>query len=338
MFNLDDYNFDISEDFIGKPNKKESKLLVLNKNNGNIKHFMFNDILDFLEKGDSLVFNKSKVRPSRINFFYKKQKREIVLLEVLDFNKNIYKALVYPGRRLKENKKIKIDNEDVEIIVLKENEDGTRNIQIIADNLSDFLENFAEISNPPYIKKTDFDSSKYQNVYAKDGFSVACPTAGLHFTKDLIEKIKQKGVNIVFVNLDVSAGTFVPVKTEDIRKHQIHQENFSLGKKEAEILNKTKKKGKKIIAVGTTSLRVLETVFLKKAKFQKLSGRTDLFLYPTCKIKSIDALLTNFHTPKSTLLMLVSAFSSRDFIKKAYEEAKEKKYKFFSFGDAMLIL
>ena len=340
MIDILDYDYDLPKKYIAqspKEKRDEAKLLMLNKKTGEIQHKVFKDILDEINKGDVLVLNDTKVIPARL--FGKKTsgaKVEIVLLKEIE--KDIWEAMVRPGNKLKEGAKVIIGDEDIIIDILDILPDGLRKIKLNYNGiLNEILDKVGLMPLPPYITKSLDDQNLYQTIYAKYSGSAAAPTAGLHFTKELLEKLKQKGVNIAYVTLHVGIGTFRPVKVRDASKHNMHKEHFIITKEAADKINSAKKNGGKVISVGTTSTRVLESVADENGFVKAFEGDTDIFIYPGYNFKIVDGLITNFHLPKSTLVMLVSAFSKREYILNAYEEAKKNEYRFFSFGDAMYI-
>jgi S-adenosylmethionine:tRNA ribosyltransferase-isomerase len=339
---VEDFNYDLPEELIAQTPLKDrtsSRLLVLNKNDGAIEHLKFHNIIDFLNENDVLVLNDTKVLPSRIYGNKVDTNAYIELLLLKEKQENVWEALVRPARRVHVGTVISFNNGALKAECISCGEDGMREFKMIYDGI--FLEILEEIGTmplPPYIHEKLEDGSRYQTVYAKEYGSAAAPTAGLHFTKELLEIIKQKGVQIEYVTLNVGLGTFRPVAVEKIEEHHMHTEKYRMTKEVAERLNEAKKMGKRIISVGTTSTRTLETVASNNnGRFVATAGNTNIFIYPGYEFKAIDCLITNFHLPKSTLVMLVSALSSRDNILSAYKEAVNEKYRFFSFGDSMFI-
>ena len=311
--------------------------MVLDKE-GNIEHKHFYNIIDYLNKGDSLVINDTKVIPARIIGVKEDTGAVIELLLLKDLSLNKWECLAKPQKRLKIDTIITFGDGILKAKVYEILEEGITRVELIYDGiLMEILDKLGSMPLPPYIHEKLKDKDRYQTVYAKNYGSAAAPTAGLHFTEELLDKIKEKGINIVHITLHVGLGTFRPVNVTDVTKHKMHTEHFIVTKEAADILNKTKELGKKIIAVGTTSTRTLETVLRDNEKFIPCSGDTDIFIYPGYKFKAIDGLITNFHLPKSTLVMLVSAFSKKEYILNAYKIAVDNKYRFFSFGDAMYI-
>ncbi len=310
----------------------------MDKDSGNIEHTLFSHIIDYLEKGDVLVLNDTKVLPARLIGEKEKTKAKIELLLLKDLGDNNWECLSKPFKRLKVGTKIIFGSGKLIAEVINKKEEGIVIVNFTYQGLFlECLEKLGTMPLPPYIHKTLKDQDRYQTVYAKILGSAAAPTAGLHFTEDLLNKIAAKGVIITNVTLHVGLGTFRPVAENDITKHKMHSEYYKMTSDTANILNQAKKDQRRIIAVGTTSTRVLETIMSKYHTFKECSGNTDIFIYPGYKFQAIDCLITNFHLPKSTLLMLVSAFSTKENILNAYNEAIKLKYRFFSFGDAMFI-
>ncbi len=338
--NIEDYDYELDEKFIAqKPLKErsESKLMLLNKETGEYTHTKFYHIIDYLNKGDVLVLNDTKVLPARLMGEKEETKAKIEVLLLKNIEGDKWECLARPLKRLKEGTVIKFNAQLTGTLITKK-EDGLAIIEFHYEGIFlEIIENIGLMPLPPYIHETLKENARYQTVYAKYLGSAAAPTAGLHFTKDLLQKIQEKGVIICYVTLHVGLGTFRPVNTTDIRKHHMHSEFYQMTAPVAKILNNAKKQGQKIYAVGTTSTRVLETIMQKYHEFREDAGNTDIFIYPGYKFLAIDGLITNFHLPKSTLLMLVSALSKREYILNAYEEAKKSHYRFFSFGDAMFI-
>ena len=335
----DDFDYELPKELIAQtPLEKRdaSKMLVLDKNTGMYEDKMFTDIVDYLNLGDTLVLNDTKVIPARIIGSKTDTGAVIEVLMLKDLGNDTSECLTKPAKRVKLGTIIKFSDElSCECVYVGEG--GIRHYKFIYEGIFlEILDRLGEMPLPPYITEKLKDKDRYQTVYAKNPGSAAAPTAGLHFTDEVLSKIKNKGVNIVYVTLHVGLGTFRPVSVDDITKHEMHSEYYTMSKDTADILNETKNKGKRIISVGTTSTRVLETV-CEDGLFKEQSGNTKIFIYPGYKFKAIDALLTNFHLPKSTLVMLVSALAGKDNILKAYKHAVEEKYRFFSFGDCMFI-
>ena len=339
--NIEEYNYDLPEKFIAQTplsNRSDSKLLLLNKDNGNIKEEVFKNIINYLNKGDVLVLNDTKVIPARLIGEKEDTKAIIELLLLKDIEGDIWECLARPGKRLHVGTVIVFGNGSLKAKVIEKLDEGIVHVKLIYEGiLMEILEKLGTMPLPPYIHEKLSDQSRYQTVYAKNLGSAAAPTAGLHFTKELLEEIKNKGIEVLYVTLHVGLGTFRPVEVTDITKHNMHSEYYIMTKDVADALNKAKKEGRNIYAVGTTSTRVLETVASKYNEFRECSGDTNIFIYPGYAFKAIDGLITNFHLPKSTLLMLVSALSKKEYILNAYEYAKENNFRFFSFGDAMFI-
>ncbi|PIR54766.1 tRNA preQ1(34) S-adenosylmethionine ribosyltransferase-isomerase QueA [Candidatus Peregrinibacteria bacterium CG10_big_fil_rev_8_21_14_0_10_36_19] len=333
-----DFDFDLPEKFIAQDPvspRDSAKLMVVK--NGDVVHRKFYDVIDYLNSGDVLVVNRSKVIPARILFSENGFAREVFVLSNID---GIYNCLVKPGRAFPAGKVMNLD-EKVEAEVLSINDDGTRNIKF---STGFDLNAYGSIPLPPYIKGSNSTDVDYQTVYAKESGSVAAPTAGLHFTDQLLAKLREKGVKVVEVLLHVGRGTFLPVSSELVENHKMHSEFYEIGKEACDVLNFAKSSGGKIFAVGTTSVRVLESVF--DGKFSPKTGETDIFIFPkSYKWKVVDGLITNFHLPKSSLIMLVASFLENKgvddavpYVKELYELAKRLEYRFYSFGDAMIIL
>lgn len=339
--NIEEYNYDLPEKFIAQvplKNRNDSKLLLLDKENGNIKEEIFKNIVNYLKKGDVLVLNDTKVIPARIIGEKIDTKAVIELLLLKDVEGDIWECLARPGKRLHVGTIITFGNDLLKAEVIEKLDEGIVHVKLIYDGiLMEILDKLGTMPLPPYIHEKLSDQSRYQTVYAKNLGSAAAPTAGLHFTKELLEEIKNKGIEILYVTLHVGLGTFRPVEVTDITKHNMHSEYYIMTKDVANKLNKAKSEGRNIYAVGTTSTRVLETVASKYGEFKECSGDTNIFIYPGYTFKAIDGLITNFHLPQSTLLMLVSALSKKEYILNAYEYAKINNFRFFSFGDAMFI-
>lgn len=336
----EDFDYYLPEKLIAQhPSEKrdESRLMVFDKITGQTEDKHFYDIIDYLEEGDCLVMNDTRVIPARL-FGHrpgKEEKIEVFLLNNIE--KDSWEVLVRPGKKMKIGTEC-IFSDDLSLKVLDIKEDGNRIVEFYYQGIfQEVLEKLGNVPLPPYIKEKLEDSERYQTVYSKNPGSVAAPTAGLHFTEDLLKKIEDKGVKLAFLTLNVGLGTFRPVNEDEITDHKMHSEFYTLNKETADIINETKKNGKKIISTGTTTTRTLESVYKKNGKIVEDSGWTDIFIYPGFEFKVVDSLITNFHLPKSTLIMLVSALSTREKILNAYKEAVKKEYRFFSFGDAMFI-
>ncbi|BBE31605.1 S-adenosylmethionine:tRNA ribosyltransferase-isomerase [Tepiditoga spiralis] len=335
LYDLESYNYELPEELIAQTPvepRDSSRLMVINKENKTIKHEVFKNIVEYLNEGDLIVVNNTKVIPARL-YGYKETgaKIEILLLEKLS-NENNWKALVRPGNKIKKGN-VLIFSDKLKAKVIEHLKDGSRILEFIGEDIWREINNIGEMPLPPYIHKKLENKNRYQTKYAKIEGAVAAPTAGLHFTPNLLNNLKEKGIDIEEVTLHVGLGTFRPVNTKDIRDHDIHEEYYSISKELISKIEETKKNGKRVIAVGTTVVRTLESY----AKTNKLSGNTNIYIYPPYDFKIVDALITNFHLPKSSLLMLVSAFAEYNFTLKFYNEAVKEKYRFFSFGDSMFI-
>ena len=338
---VSDFNYNLPEELIAQtPIKKrdESRLMVLDKTNKTIEHKVFKDILDYLKPGDCLVRNNTKVIPARL---YGIKEDTGVNVEFLLLNRiegDTWEVMVHPGRRLKKGVKVTFGDGLLKAEILEQMENGNRKVKFEYNGIfNEILDQIGLMPLPPYIKEKLKDKDRYQTVYAKYEGSAAAPTAGLHFTDELLEKIKAKGVEIANVTLHVGIGTFRPVKVENIEDHNMHSEHYYIKQEDADKINNARKNGGRIISVGTTSCRVLESVADDKGFVKEVEGDTSIFIYPGYKFKCIDCLITNFHLPESTLIMLVSTLAGKDFVMSAYEEAVKEKYRFFSFGDAMFI-
>jgi len=335
LFDINSYDYNLPEELIAQTPvepRDSSKLLVLSRDNLNFEHRNFFDITDYLSDRDMIVVNNTKVIPARL--YGKKEtgaNAEILLLEKLS-DDNLWKALVRPGNKIKTGNRI-IFSENLYGEIKNHNEDGSRNIMFFGENIWSEINKIGNMPLPPYIHEKLENPDRYQTKYAKIEGAVAAPTAGLHFTEKLIEKVKNKGISFEEVTLHVGLGTFRPVSENDIRNHDIHHEYYTVKKDTYDKISAHRKNGGRLIAVGTTVVRTLESVALTG----KLSGDTNIYIYPPFEFKSVDALITNFHLPKSSLIMLVSAFAGYEYTMKAYKEAVDKKYRFFSFGDSMFI-
>lgn len=338
----DDFDYYLPEELIAQTplqKRDSSKMLVLNKNTGNIEHKHFTDILDYLEEGDTLVVNDTKVIPARLIGEKEETGAVIEVLLLKNTMGDTWEALVKPARRIKVGSVVSFGNGKLRAKCIKEDEEGKRLFELIYDGIFyEILDELGTMPLPPYIHEKLEDQDRYQTVYAKVIGSAAAPTAGLHFTEDLLNKLREKKINIARVTLHVGLGTFRPVKVEDVTKHKMHSEYYEIDQENIDIINKTKENGKRLVVVGTTSVRVLETVMNKYQKLVPCSGFTDIFIYPGYQFKLVDNLITNFHLPKSTLIMLVSALAGKENIINAYSEAVKNKYRFFSFGDSMFII
>lgn len=335
--NLRDFDYHLPKEMIAQrplEERDQSKLMVLNREDQTIEHHQFFELPELLDENSVLVLNESRVIPARLRFPLGNGKAEILLIKEL--GEDVWECMVRPGPKFEPKTEGQIDPE-CSFHVKNVTPHGLRTIHFKSDDFGGWLKKHGHTPTPPYIKDYEGDPERYQTVYAKAEGSVAAPTAGFHFTDRVFETLKAKGIQTEFVTLHVGLGTFQPVKVDEIEEHQMHSEWFSLDPEVAARLNEAKHEGKKIVAVGTTSVRVLETCANKMGFLDPQSGETDIFIYPGYKWKFVDQLITNFHVPKSTLLMLVSSFANRDFILKAYGKAKENDYRFFSFGDSMLI-
>ncbi len=337
----EDFDYKLDEELIAQTPLKDrssSRLLVLDKETRTYEDKKFLDILDYLNEGDTLVINNTKVIPARLIGEKEETKARIELLLLKDLGEDTWECLSKPEKRLHIDTIVSFGNGLLKAKVIEKRAEGIVKVKLLYDGiLMEILDKLGTMPLPPYIHEKLEDQDRYQTVYAKVTGSAAAPTAGLHFTKELLDKIKEKKVNIANITLHVGLGTFRPVSESDITKHKMHTEYYEMNKATADLLNKTRENGNKIIAVGTTSVRTLETIMQKYDIFKEDSGETNIFIYPGFKFKGVDAIITNFHLPKSTLIMLVSAFADREFILKAYKHAVEERYRFFSFGDAMLI-
>lgn len=338
---LRDFNYELPEELIAQDpleDRSSSRLMVLHKETGKIEHKIFKDIIDYLNPGDCLVINDTKVIPARLMGVKEDTGAAIEVLLLKRNADDVWECLVKPGKKARIGARIVfgeglLTGEIVDVI-----EDGNRMIKFHYEGIfEEILDKLGQMPLPPYITHKLQDKNRYQTVYAKNEGSAAAPTAGLHFTKELLEKIKEKGVNVVSVTLHVGLGTFRPVKVDKIEEHHMHTETFNITKEAADTINRTKAAGGRVIAVGTTSCRTLESAAGDDGVIPAKSGDTDIFIYPGYKFKAIDCLITNFHLPESTLIMLVSALAGRNNIMNAYETAVKERYRFFSFGDAMFI-
>ncbi len=335
-----DFNYELPKELIAQVPIKQrdmSRLLVLDKSSGKIEHKRFHDIIEYLNKGDTLVLNDTKVIPARIFGHRENIDETIEVLLVKDYGNDKWEVLAKPGRKLKIGTFI-VFSDRLKAKVVDILEEGERVIEFKYNGIfNEILDEIGIMPLPPYITEKLEDKDRYQTVYSKISGSAAAPTAGLHFTKELLKQIEEKGVNVVYVTLHVGIGTFRPVKVENISEHKMHSEYYEISEETARIINETKKRGNKIICVGTTSCRTLESASNNDGTVRAEKRETDIFIYPGYKFKIVDHLITNFHLPESTLIMLVSALAGKDNIMNAYKEAVKEKYRFFSFGDAMYI-
>ncbi len=336
-----DFYYDLPNELIAQTpleNRQKSRMMVLDRNKDEVEHRVFENIVEYINPGDTLVLNDTKVIPARL-FGHRPQKQEkieILLLKQLEGDK--WQTLVKPGKKCKIGETIEFD-ETLSLEIKDILEDGQRIVEFKYDGIfNEILDRLGTMPLPPYITEKLEDQDRYQTVYSKNKGSAAAPTAGLHFTKEILSQLEKKGVNLVYVTLHVGLGTFRPVKVDDVTKHDMHSEYYIITKEACDVINNTKKAGKRVIAVGTTSCRVLESATADDGIIYPHSEETKIFIYPGYKFKMIDGLLTNFHLPESTLIMLVSALATKEKIMDAYKIAVENKYRFFSFGDCMLIL
>ncbi len=341
---VSDFNYDLPKELIAQhPMEKrdESRLMVLHRDTKQIEDKTFKDVIDYLEPGDCLVRNNTKVIPARLygKIVGKTSEKLVEFLLLKQLENDNWEVMVRPGKKLREGVKIDFGDGLLHAEILEVMENGDRLVHFEYDGIfNEILDKIGLMPLPPYITERLKDKDRYQTVYAKYDGSAAAPTAGLHFTEELLEKIKEKGVEIANVTLHVGIGTFRPVKVENIEEHHMHSEHYYIKQEDVDKINKAKREGHRIIAVGTTSCRVLESIAKDNGEVEPTEGDTSIFIYPGYKFKCIDCLITNFHLPESTLIMLVSSLATKEFIMEAYNKAVEEKYRFFSFGDAMLIL
>ena len=338
---VSDFKYDLPEELIAQTPIKQrdhSKLMVLNREKQTIKHKIFKDIIDYLEPGDVLVRNNTKVLPARL-YGKKETGANVEFLLLNNIEGDIWECIVRPGNKLHVGTKVIFGEGLLKANILEVMPGGTRKVQFEYQGIfNEILDQIGLMPLPPYIHEELKEKDRYQTVYAKYEGSAAAPTAGLHFTPELLEEIQKKGISVANVTLHVGIGTFRPVKEETVENHEMHSEHFYIKQEDADKINQAKQNGKRVIAVGTTSCRVLETIADENGMVKPTEGDTQIFIYPGYHFKCLDALITNFHLPESTLLMLVSALAGREYIMKAYQEAVKEKYRFFSFGDAMLII
>ena len=336
----DDFDYYLPEELIAQTpikNRDESRLLVLDKETGEIEHKHFKDVIDYLNPGDVLVLNDTKVLPARLFGVKEDTKAHVEFLMLKEEEKDTWEGLCKPAKRVKVGTTI-VFSDKLKAICTDIGEEGIRKFKFIYKGIFlEILDELGEMPLPPYIHEKLKDKDRYQTVYAKNLGSAAAPTAGLHFTKSLLKEIKDKGIKVEYITLHVGLGTFRPVSVDDVTKHKMHSEYYSIGKKTVKVLNDAKKENRRIISVGTTTTRTLETIMNLYGEFKECSGWTDIFIYPGYEFKAITSLITNFHLPKSTLVMLVSALAGKDNILNAYKVAVDEKYRFFSFGDSMFI-
>lgn len=338
---VSDFNYDLPQELIAQhpyDKRDEARLMVIDAKTQKIEHRIFKDVLEYLNEGDCLVINNTKVLPARL-YGKKDTGANVEFLLLKRIEGDTWEVMVRPGNKLKPRSKVSFGDGLLKAEVLEVLEGGNRKVTFEYNGIfNEILDQIGLMPLPPYIKEKLKENDKYQTVYAKYDGSSAAPTAGLHFTEELLEKIKQKGVKIANVTLHVGIGTFRPVKVEKVEEHVMHSEHYYIKQEEADLINNAKKSGHKVVCVGTTSCRVLESVADENGMVKETEGDTNIFIYPGYQFKCIDRLITNFHLPESTLIMLVSSLAGKDFVMKAYEEAVKEKYKFFSFGDAMMIL
>lgn len=341
MLKTSDFYFDLPPELIAQDplmDRSASRLLVLDKNTGEIKHEQFRNIINYLNPGDCLVLNDTRVIPARLHGIREETGAAIEVLLLKRKEKDVWETLVRPGKKVRPGAKLSFGEGLLRGEVLEIVEEGNRLIRFQYEGIfEEVLDRLGEMPLPPYITHKLEDKNRYQTVYAKYDGSAAAPTAGLHFTRDLLDEIAQKGVNLAYVTLHVGLGTFRPVKAERITEHHMHSETYQITKEAAEVINRTRKNGGRVICVGTTSCRSLESAAEEDGTLRECSGDTEIFIYPGYRFKVLDALITNFHLPESTLVMLVSALAGREKVLRAYGEAVEERYRFFSFGDAMFI-
>ena len=337
---VSEFNYDLPEELIAQhpiEKRDESRLMVLNRKNQTIEHRKFKDIIEYLEPGDCLVRNNTKVIPARL-YGKKETGANVEFLLLNQIQGDIWEVIVRPGNKLHIGAKVFFGQGILEAEILDVMPGGTRKVQFSYQGIfNEILDQIGLMPLPPYIHEELKEKERYQTVYAKYEGSAAAPTAGLHFTPELLKRIEEKGIEIANVTLHVGIGTFRPVKEETVENHHMHSEHYYIKKEDVDKINQAKQNGKRVIAVGTTSCRVLETIADERGRVKETEGDTQIFIYPGYHFKILDGLITNFHLPQSTLLMLVSALAGKEYIMKAYEEAVKEKYRFFSFGDAMLI-
>lgn len=336
----EDFDYYLPEELIAQhpADKRDfSRLMVVDRKTGQREDKHFYDIIDYLNEGDLLVMNDTRVIPARLFGHREGKEEEIEVFLLENIEKDKWEVLVRPGKKMKIGTKCIFSDElSLEVVDIKE--DGNRIVEFSYEGIfQEILDRLGNMPLPPYIKEKLKDKERYQTVYSKNPGSVAAPTAGLHFTKELLKKIEEKGVKLAYITLNVGLGTFRPVKVDDVKNHKMHSEFYQISKETADLINETKKNNKRIISTGTTTTRTLESVYKKNGEIKEDSGWTDIFIYPGFEFKVIDCQITNFHLPKSTLIMLVSALSSKEIILDAYKDAVDKKYRFFSFGDAMFL-
>ncbi len=345
MYKLSDYDYFLPEELIAQEpiaRRDQSRLMVVHKNNELVEHRIFSDILDYLQPGDTLVVNDTKVLPARLYGERQNTGAKVEVLLLKQLGESCWEVLVKPGKRAKVGDTLLFKSGQKVLLkadIVDHTDSGGRVVEFsYVGNFLELLDQIGVMPLPPYIKKRLEDKDRYQTVYAREEGSAAAPTAGLHFTEELLEQVRHNGVHIARILLHVGLGTFRPVKVEDIREHEMHSEYYQITPETAALINQTKEQGKRVIAVGTTSVRALETAGGANGRIVPGSGWTDIFIYPGYQFKTVDALITNFHLPKSTLLMLVAALIGRERLLAVYQQAVKERYRFFSFGDAMLII
>lgn len=340
---INDFDFNLPEELIAQTplaDRTSSRLMVLDHQKKEIKHQYFRDISDYLEPGDCLVLNDTKVLPARLYGIKEDTGAKVEVLLLTQEENDVWEVLIKPAKKVKVGTVLQFGDGKLRAECIATSDHGGRKLRFTYDGIFyEILDELGEMPLPPYIKEQLNERDRYQTVYAKEKGSAAAPTAGLHFTKDLLSELESKGVEIAFITLHVGLGTFRPVSVENINEHEMHSEFYQMSKETADHLNRVKERGKRIISVGTTSTRTLETIARDHdGKFVEKNGWTDIFIYPPYNFQAVDGLITNFHLPKSTLIMLVSALAGKEFILGAYNEAVKERYRFFSFGDAMLII
>lgn len=337
-----DFYYDLPEELIAQDpleDRTASKLLVLDRQTGAVEHKIFSDVIDYLNEGDCLVINNTRVIPARLIGEKEGTGGKVEVLLLKRRANDVWETLVKPGKKLKPGAKITFGDGRLRAEVLEVVEEGNRLVKFYYEGIfEEILDSLGEMPLPPYITHKLEDKEMYQTVYAKFDGSAAAPTAGLHFTKELLNKIEEKGIKLASITLHVGLGTFRPVKVDDVNNHHMHTEWYEVNAEAAEIINETKRNGGRVICVGTTSCRTIESVADENGYMKAKTGETDIFIYPGYKFKVMDGLITNFHLPESTLVMLVSAFAGKENVLSAYETAVKERYRFFSFGDAMLII
>ncbi|WP_315108256.1 tRNA preQ1(34) S-adenosylmethionine ribosyltransferase-isomerase QueA [Clostridium intestinale] len=338
---VEDFYFDLPEELIAQhplEDRTSSRLMVLDRETGEVSHKHFYDVIEYFNEGDTLVLNNTRVLPARLIGEKEGTGGRIEFLLLKKVGEDLWECLSKPGKKAKPKARFTFGSGKLTAEVQEVLDNGNRIVKFYYEGLfENVLDDLGEMPLPPYIHEALDDKERYQTVYSKEKGSAAAPTAGLHFTEELLEKIKAKGVNVVYLTLHVGLGTFRPVKVENIEEHDMHSEFYVLSEETAKVINETKKRGNKVISVGTTSTRTLETVGDENGEVKEASGWTNIFIYPGYKFKVVDNLITNFHLPESTLIMLVSTLAGQDNVMKAYKTAVEEKYRFFSFGDAMFI-